>query len=387
MKSTNLPRPGIIFLLLFAGIITACDSTAVTNDIEETMSSVPYLTAVEGAESVKATVNKDKERSNYSVSLEGMETKSGLKKGTYEAFCALWDTPIESDNSLYGDVKIHSIEEESYWKGINYMVNNLDRYYRDNEDLGWIEMQIAMWSIMEHKKFDLGSITESDLPGYVRNGDYSIELIDKVLKDVSENKDSFDPAAGGATAYYAEFSEAQDQIIIIPGGEIDGAFQFTFQNFANAGGTAIIQEVGGNSSSTSLTWNEDKPSPIEISISENSGGGVQLHSKIDTDGSNHNVNQGTSLPSSCSYGDLDRARVLIAAGDEDLKITLSGEFGGQTEELVVENGVTPGNQVEHVVGGLDFSGGLDLHLELDIEGDNRSSDGTSRVELEFGCPE
>ncbi len=300
MKTADLPRTGIIFLLLFAGIVTAFDSTAVTNDIEETMPPVPYMTAVEGAESVKTTVNKDKERSNYSVSLERMETKSGIKPEMYEAFCVLWDTPIESDNSLYGDVKIHSIQKESYWERINYMVN---------------------------------------------------------------------------------------QIIIIPGGEINGAFGFIFQNFANSTGPAIIQKAGGNTSSTSLTWNEDKHSPIEISISEKTSGSVQLHSKIDTDGSNHNVNQGTSLPSSCNYGDLDRARVLIAASDENLKITLNGEFDGQTEEFVVENGVTPGNQVEHVVADLDFSDGLDLYLELDIEGDNRSSDGTSRVELEFGCPE
>lgn len=213
----------------------ACDSSNSVDGVEDSLADIPDQYLIEGAKQVVATVHKDRKTSDFTISIDGMEDKSGIEAGEYAAFCALWDTPINSSNGSYGNVSLHSIKGETYWQGVNYLVNNVDRYFEENDDLTWLEVQIALWSIMDHKKFDVTEIPRNELPSYVRDGGFDQDLIDLIMRDVKDRKSSFDPAQPGNRAYYARVPDAQDQIIIIPG-QVDKekGFGMHFRNLSSA---------------------------------------------------------------------------------------------------------------------------------------------------------
>jgi hypothetical protein len=377
---------GLLCLAAGSMLFTACDQATGTDNLEETMASVPHLNLVEGADQAVVTVNRDRATSNFSVTLDNVSADSEIGPGTYASFCALWDVSIDSNGGMYGDVKIHSIEDEPYWDGINYMVNRLNRYYAEYEELTWLDVQIAMWSVMDHKEFDLGTIPEEDLPGDVREGDYSIELVEALIQDVLENKDNFDESMAAFTAYYAEVPDAQDQIIIRPGADIDMVFGLTLQNFAVqfGGRPAIVQRHGGNQSGTSAQWDKGEPNLLSVAVTEPEAGRATFATQVTTNGSTSTHNQTANLPASCSFEEIDRMRVQIYAGDEEIEVTLRGDFMGANHEFTAIEG-TAEDYIDYLVTGLDFTSGQPVDMELEFEGDNLSADGTSRVEIRFGC--
>lgn len=356
------------------------------NDLEESLATVPHLNIIEGAENIVATVNKDRKRSNFTISIDGMSEISGIEPGEYAAFCALWDVPINSSNGTYGEVQLHSIKGEKYWNGVNYLVNNLDRYFEDNEDLTWLEAQIALWSIMDHKKFDLESIPVNEQPSYVRGGNFSHELINTILLDVEENKDTFDPSQPGNRAYYAQLPGVQDQIIIIPlPGSKEKGFGVRFRNLTSS---AAQQEIylgvgdlgnGSNRVQEHATYIPNGTTVISFAydpqadeISASAGNNFAIYENLSA-----------NMPASCSLNDVDRAELWIASRDPGTTVTLSGNLAGQPiSETADGDGV---QQRFFTLQNIDISSGFTLMADLTISG--TFTDGErGKVELVLGCP-
>lgn len=384
MNSLKPIGMGILSFIFATAMFSACESATQADTIDEVMSSVPHLNLIEGAKQAVATVTKERSRTNFKLALDNLSEESPVQPGTYEAFCALWDVAIDSDGGTYGDVKIHAIMDEPYWNTVNYMVNNIDHYYATYEDLTWLDVQIAMWSVMEHKEFNLDTIEHGDLPRDVREGDYNRELIDALINDARENADKFDPKMANYNIYYGEFSEAQDQIIIERGSEINNVFGMDLYNFANEPGAGITQRFGGNSSGTSVVWNSEGVTPISIKAEDAGDGRAKFTSVITTDGSNNSSSQTTALPANCSFDDMDRMRVKMNAADEGLKLTLRATFMGSEQEFTVEEGTTE-SELDKLITGLDFTGQPEIELELEIEGSSFDSNTDNYVEIRIGC--
>lgn len=382
----KLLRATLPLLFILGVTITACEQPSGVEDLENSLSDVPHLNLIEGAESIVATVNKNRNQSNFTIQLDGMDPGSGIEAGEYAAFCALWDVPINSSGESYGDVSLHSIDNEPYWQDVNYLVNNVDRYFEENDDLTWLEVQIALWSIMDHKKFDMNTIPEDELPSYVRDGGFNQQLIDTILEDVDDNQQSFETSVPGNRAYYAQFDDAQDQIIIIPGpGDKEKGFGVRFRNFTSS---AAQQEIylgvgdigqGSNREQKHATFVPNGTTPIDFSynpgddeISASAGGDYVIYDDLTA-----------SMPANCSVDDIDRAELWVAARDTGTTVTLSGSIMGSPFSVSADgDGV---NSRFYSVQNIDISSGFTLNADLTISGSFTDGE-RGKVELVLGCP-
>lgn len=386
MTTNHLLCRVLPLLFIIAATFMACDSTNNVDGLEESLSTVPDLNQIEGAEQVVATVNKNRKSSNFTINIDGMEDKAGIEPGEYAAFCALWDTPINSSNGSYGDVSLHSIKGEAYWQGINYLVNNVDRYFEENEDLSWLEVQIALWSIMDHKKFALNEIPEDELPSYVRDGQFSQDLIDTIITDVSKNKESFDPAEPGNRAYYAQVPDAQDQIIIIPGpGDKEKGFGVRFRNFTSSNAQQEIYlgvgdlGVSSNRTQEHATFTQNGTTQIDFTYNpQDDELGASAGNNFVTYG-----NFSANMPSNCSINDVDRAEIWVASRDAGTTVDLSGSYTGSPISVSASgNGL---NSRFYTIQNIDISNGFYLNAEITLSG--TFTDGEQgKVELVLGCP-
>jgi len=386
MTTNQLMRKAFLLLFIAAAGLMACQSTNSVDGLEKSLSDIPNLNLIEGADQVVATVNKNRRTSNFTINIDGMEDKSGIESGEYAAFCALWDTPINSSNGSYGDVKLHSIKGETYWQGVNYLVNNVDRYFEENEDLTWLEVQIALWSIMDHKKFDMNVIPQNELPVYVRDGNFKQGLINSILEDVEENKSTFDPAMPGNRAYYAQIPGAQDQIIIIPGtGDKEKGFGVRFRNFDNSADTQQIflgvgdLGVGSNRVSKHATFTQNGTTAVDFSynpaldeISASAGIDYIIFEDVST-----------KMPASCSISEIDRAELWVAARDAGTSVTLSGSAMGESFSIT-SSGINNSRSVTFL--NIDVSSGFTLSADITLSGSVSQSEENNKVELVLGCP-
>ena len=386
MTTNQLMRKAFLLLFIAAAGLMACQSTNSVDGLEKSLSDIPNLNWIEGADQVVATVNKNRRTSNFTINIDGMEDKSGIESGEYAAFCALWDTPINSSNGSYGDVKLHSIKGETYWQGVNYLVNNVDRYFEENEDLTWLEVQIALWSIMDHKKFDMNVIPQNELPVYVRDGNFKQGLINSILEDVEENKSTFDPAMPGNRAYYAQIPGAQDQIIIIPGtGDKEKGFGVRFRNFDNSADTQQIflgvgdLGVGSNRVSKHATFTQNGTTAVDFSynpaldeISASAGNDYIIFEDVST-----------KMPASCSISEIDRAELWVAARDAGTSVTLSGSAMGESFSIT-SSGINNSRSVTFL--NIDVSSGFTLSADITLSGSVSQSQENNKVELVLGCP-
>lgn len=394
MNKRNYRLQGILAVLLAAFIITSCDSSDSISGIEDSLSSVPNLTLIEGADNVSLTVNKDKNRSNFLVRVEGMDESAGIEEGTYPSFCALWDVPINSSNSNYDGVKLYDISNEPYWNKVNYIVGNLDNLYEEIEGLNWLEVQIAMWSVMEHKKFDLNTIEHDDLPRDVREGTYSMDRIDKVLDDVMTNYRDFNPETAPYVAFYSQIEgggenrNVQDQIIIVPGpGDIEKGFGVRHRNFrASANAQELFLGVGDlgsgdNRVDADVDWVQNGKTEVSFSYDPSED------KLIATAGSAmlEYTNLSENMPLSCQLADVDRAQLSILARDEGTSVKLSAELDGIILSEIAENG-TANETISLFIQNIDISSGFMLEGTVEINGSFGQSQELSRIELNFGCP-
>lgn len=386
MTNNHLLRRALPLLFIMAAGFMACESSNSVDGLEDSLADIPDLNLIEGAEQVVATVNKDRKTSNFTISIDGMEEKSGIESGEYAAFCALWDTPINSSNGSYGNVSLHSIKGEAYWQGVNYLVNNVDRYFEENKDMTWLEVQIALWSIMDHKKFDMDEIPRNELPSYVRDGGFDKELIDSIMNDVVENQSSYDPAQPGNRAYYAQVPDAQDQIIIIPGpGDKEKGFGVRFRNFTSSAAQQEIYlgvgdlGVGSNREQKHAVYTQNGTTAIDFAYN---AGADELSASV---GSDYVIyeNLSANMPASCSINDVDRAELWVTSRDADTTVMLSGSAMGQPFSVSADgNGI---NQRFYTFQNIDVTSGFTISADLTVAG--VFSDGErGKVELVLGCP-
>lgn len=386
MTTNHLMQKAFLLLFVVAASLMACESTSSVEDLEDSLSDIPNLNLVEGAEQVVATVNKNRRTSNFTISIDGMEEKSGIEPGEYAAFCALWDTPINSSNGTYGKVSLHSIKDEAYWQDVNYLVNNVDRYFEENEELSWLEVQIALWSIMDHKKFDMNTIPRNELPSYVRDGGFKQKLIDSILDDVQENKSTFDPALPGNRAYYAQVPDAQDQIMIIPvSGDKEKGFGVRFRNLTSSAAQEEIYlgvddlGVAANREAQHADYVQNGTTPIDFAynpgadeLSASAGNSFVIYDDLSA-----------NMPASCSIQDIDRAELWVAARDAGTTVSVSGTTMGQPFSVTADgDGI---QQRFFTILNIDVTSGFTLSADLTTSGSFTDGE-KSKVELILGCP-
>jgi hypothetical protein len=185
-------------ILVFAGVLLAgCDTKSPVTGIEESLDSIPSLRVIPGAENARINVTRNEQTSYFTVQLDNLAEELGIPAGEYKAWCAQWDVNINSNNATYSGVQILDIEGEEYWKEIAFLLDHADDLMAnglavDDEgdqiatvvNITWAEIQLAVWVLINHRKFELREQYLSEIAQQFRN--VKPESVERILAYVRQ---------------------------------------------------------------------------------------------------------------------------------------------------------------------------------------------------------
>ena len=159
---------GILGMAMLGLVFTACESDSPIS-LEESLKDTPNLNLVPGATDVSLEVNKNEKRSYFTVEMSNLLPESGLDEGKYNAWCVLYDTPINSNGGTYNGVKLHSIDNDEAFKRVEAIINNKYKLMA-NLDADWKDIQVAIWSVLDFPRFDFAKDLASLPPEFQSDG-------------------------------------------------------------------------------------------------------------------------------------------------------------------------------------------------------------------------
>jgi hypothetical protein len=173
-----------LFIFLSVVLISSCDVIS-ENSLDDSLTSVPNVTVIEGAENASVRVNSGTS-SNFSIDIQNVEWNTLISNGEREAYCIAWKTPISSDNALYEGVGVYSTEDDEQFDDVNKLFSIKDDLMEADPEITWREIQVAVWSLIPFQEFDM-DMPVDELPGeVVLNGEpnFSKEKVRFILDAV-----------------------------------------------------------------------------------------------------------------------------------------------------------------------------------------------------------
>lgn len=221
---------GIAILISLTVIVSTCDSNKIAG-IEDSLQSVPNITAIEGAESTNLTVSKGSE-SYFIVDISNIKANEFISAGEARAWCIQWDKPIASNNDQHPGIKLYSTKGDNNWKPINYLLSIRPYLQRMDPEITYKEIQIAIWSLLDFPKFDLNELSINELPtDMVRDGryDFNRPKAEQIINHVRDNFKSYEYNSSSTFAVVAEMN-TETQTVIVESGETVWAYgQYSFR--------------------------------------------------------------------------------------------------------------------------------------------------------------
>jgi hypothetical protein len=231
-------RRGIIAsmaILLASGMVfMSCDTISENRGLEESMEIVPNLKLVNGADNVTMKVNRGEAKNSYfSVELNNVGKNSVINNGVQEAWCIVYDKPLDSNGGVYDGVKLYNTFGDKSFKPLNHFLNERYDLRRQYSQLTWREEQVIIWSVMDkHNPFDVEKVDITRLTRLHSNGQplFDKDLVKEILTKLEREVDSFEYKTGQVYAIAGD-NGADDQTIIFIGetmfafGGAEGSFR------------------------------------------------------------------------------------------------------------------------------------------------------------------
>jgi len=206
---------GLCFFVILLISIASCD-TQRSVGIQDSLSVIPNLTLIEGAESSSVTVNRSTD-SYFSVDVSSIAANNYIKSGEGKAWCIQWDKPIASNNDRHDGLQLYSTYGDNNWKAVNYLLNIRPYLQLKDPNLTYKEIQVAIWSLLDFPSFDLNKININQLPSRMsENGQYAFDRkkVDQIVNHVRQNYKSFQYSSSTTFAVVAEMNTETQTIII-----------------------------------------------------------------------------------------------------------------------------------------------------------------------------
>lgn len=178
----------ILFTFLF---IQSCDIST-TLDIENSLEFIESTVPIPAAQDVTMNIRDgESEGVHFLISLTSIDENNQINNGEKEAWCIEWDVPLVRETQH--QVKLHSTQNKAYWNKMNYLLNEMDNFKEEFQELTWKEIQIVIWEIADYKEFDIDKIPEyPNLGRYYEDGEYKfdVDLTKEIIRRVRNNSDN-----------------------------------------------------------------------------------------------------------------------------------------------------------------------------------------------------
>jgi hypothetical protein len=210
-----------ILILSFVSVLAfvACDVIS-EKGLDESMEIVPNIKAVKGANNASLTVNRgDSNNSYFTIDLNNVDTNSVINNGSHEAWCIVFDKPLDSNGGQYDGVALYNTFGDKTFKPLNHFLNARYDLRIAHENLTWREEQVIIWSVMDkHNPFDLDKVDISSLSRLHLNGQplFDKDLVRDILAELKRSVDSFEYRSGQVYAIAAD-NGVDDQTTVFVG--------------------------------------------------------------------------------------------------------------------------------------------------------------------------
>ncbi|MGM0460532.1 MAG: hypothetical protein ACQERO_14400 [Bacteroidota bacterium] len=265
------------------------------------------LQVVDGAEDATLYVKRG-DSTYFDLKVDQAGEKSHISTGNRLGWSILWETEVPRD-TLYDGVTLYSTYNQDFWKPLNYLMNHREEMMSGDSRVTPLEIQAAVWELLEFTGFSIESVKAGDLPKELSdNGNL---LFDRTkVKEIVEkaksgaNSYSYSPSdryaviaksSGGSsiaiieeTAYAIEVTDLREKHNMVVAWDVNDKGQLAGGNlFVDSNGTTTEMgsifarsmnnngEVVGNSGSNAAYWST-------------SDGIVDLSSSLDADRSQAN---------------------------------------------------------------------------------------------------
>lgn len=187
----------LLFIIVIIGSISCKNvTTGNTLEIVESLEPVELVTPVESGENVTLTVNINTAKQAYfDLEFKNIQSNPVISNGEWDGWCIDVFKSIDSNSGAYDNVKLFSTDLVEQWLPINYLLNIQEDLQANDEELTWLEIQVAIWSLRAYPKFNLNDVPITDLPGqFHKDGEptFSYEKVEAILALVDSEYKKFD---------------------------------------------------------------------------------------------------------------------------------------------------------------------------------------------------
>lgn len=194
--------------------LSSCDhftDTGSDSGIEEIVTFLESTEPITGAQNVTMDLSDGhNEGAYFLIELSNIHDNAYITNGVKKGWCIEWD--VSSIKEPQNNVKLHSTKNMTYWRNLNYLLNNIDLLKQQHPELSWKEIQVVVWSIVDYKPFDIDEVPEySNFPSnFYKNGEYQFDadLAKEIIQYVRNNAKQMD---GGS---FAIIIENKGQILV-----------------------------------------------------------------------------------------------------------------------------------------------------------------------------
>lgn len=208
-------------------LLSACESN-VAPDVEESFNVIQEVETITGAQNVTMDLQESRSGDSYfTVDLSNIEPNNLISNSVKEAWCIEWDKGAV--NGVQEGVKLHSTKDKAGWNEINYLLTIKDQLKAKDSELTWKEIQVAIWSLVPYKPFDVDKIPtyQNFDPQFYANDEYKFDVqkVKNIVSQVKTGASSLNKLKDGITfEVYAIIVENDGQTVIIEGEETFWAF-------------------------------------------------------------------------------------------------------------------------------------------------------------------
>jgi hypothetical protein len=193
-------------MVLFLTILTSCNNISTSPPVEDSLSKIDNVSFITGTENTIMTVNRNSD-TYFILNFENVGTNGVISDGVGEGWCIDWQKPIDSNGGTYNNIRLYSTFSVPEWNSLNFLLNIKDQLIENDPDIGYREIQLAIWSLRGFPEFNLDDIEITELtPRFHQNGQplFDRAKVDQILEIVESGYREFAYIEGTKFAIIAE---------------------------------------------------------------------------------------------------------------------------------------------------------------------------------------
>ena len=197
------------------------------------------LSIVDGGENATLEVKKG-ENSYFSFNVQNTGSNSHLSTGEKNGWTLKWGGTVAYDTT-YESVTLYSTYNETYWKPLNYLLNNREEVVSGVNGADYREIQAAIWMLLEFTEFDPQTVDASFLPEDMQsNGSFNFDIgkVQQIVDAANAGGNAFEYTPNATHAVVAVSSEGEEIAVIE-----DSFYAFELIDLREAYGMVVAWDV------------------------------------------------------------------------------------------------------------------------------------------------